>query len=169
MIMLILIGLMIGGTIYPLGDEEGREIQESLEKLGEDNLELNIFSNNMIVALLGTIPFAGPPIAGYIAFNTGRFLGWASAQLGIPTNLIIAIALLTILLTGYGLLEFLGYGVAVAESITISYYILGKRWLLRSELKILLLAIALSALFLALGAIIEAALIRELGGLPGII
>ena len=164
-IMVTLIGLLIAGAFFPLSDEEGGEIQESLERLEEGDLELGIFSNNMLVALLGIIPFAGPPLAGYIVFNTGRFLGWTSAQMGIPVNLMIAMTILIILLTGYGILELLGYGVAIAESITISHIILRRRWLLRGELKMLLMAIALSALLLALAAVIEAALVKSLGGI----
>lgn len=162
----ILIGLMLAGTLYPMSDEEGWEIQEALEKqLSKDNLELKIFSNNMMVALLGMIPFAGPPLTGYIAFNTGRFLGWTSAQMGISVEIMTALTIIIILATGYGILEFLGYGVTVAESLTISYYTLRKRRLLRKELKILLIAVALSALFLALGAVIEAALVRSFGNI----
>lgn len=162
-IMILLIGLLLAGAFFPMSNKEGREMEESLEKLGKENLELGIFSNNMLVALLGVIPFAGPPLAGYIIFNTGRFLGWTSAQMGIPANLMIAMTILIILLTGYGILELLGYGVAIAESLTISNIILRRRWLLRGELKMLLIAIALSALLLALAALIEAALVKSLG------
>ena len=110
---------------------------------------------------MAAIPFAGPPIAGYIVFHTGRFLGWISAQSGIPLTFMILFSLLLIVLSGYGVLEFLGYGVMTAESLMISYYILKARQLLRRELRILLIATLISALLLALGAIIEAALIRS--------
>jgi hypothetical protein len=79
----------------------------------------------------------------------------------------IAMMILIILLTGYGILELLGYGVAIAESITISHIILRRRWLLRGELKMLLIAIAISALLLAIAAVIEAALVKNLGGIMG--
>ena len=164
-IMVILIILLMAGAFFPMSDEEGKMIEENIERLGEGNLELGIFSNNMLVALLGIIPFAGPPLAGYIVFNTGRFLGWVSIQTGIPANLMIAMMILIILLTGYGILELLGYGVAIAESITMSHIILRRRWLLRGELKMLLIAIAISALLLAIAAVIEAALVKSLGGI----
>lgn len=164
-IMVILIILLMAGAFFPMSDEEGKMIEENIERLGEGNLELGIFSNNMLVALLGIIPFAGPPLAGYIVFNTGRFLGWASIQTGIPANLMIAMMILIILLTGYGILELLGYGVAIAESITMSHIILRRRGLLRGELKMLLIAIAISALLLAIAAVIEAALVKSLGGI----
>ncbi|RLG62121.1 hypothetical protein DRO02_08385, partial [archaeon] len=51
--------------------------------------------------------------------------------------------------------------VLVAESVTISYYILRARQLLRRELKILLIIVLVSAALLALGAIIEATFIRS--------
>jgi len=160
-VTLILLGLLMAGAFIPLGDEEGEVLKRELEKLGEDSLELGIFLNNFGVALLAAIPFAGPPIAGYIVFHTGRFLGWISAQSGIPLTFMILFSLLLIVLSGYGVLEFLGYGVMTAESLMISYYILKARQLLRRELRILLIAMLISALLLALGAIIEAALIRS--------
>lgn len=161
-ITVIFLGLLMAGAFIPLGAEEGEALEKELEKLGENSLELGIFLNNFGVALLAAIPFAGPPIAGYIIFHTGRFLGWISVQSGIPLTFVIPFALLLILFSGYGILEFLGYGVATAESLTISYYILKSRRLLKRELKILLITILISALLLALGAIIEAALIRSI-------
>lgn len=162
-VMVILIGLLLAGIFSPMSDEEGREIQKILEGLNEENLELEIFSNNMMIALLGMIPFAGPPLTGYIVFNTGRFLGWTSARMGIPTEIMITLTLIVILAMGYGILELLGYGLAVTESLTVSYYTVHKRQLLRKELRILLIVIALSALLLALGAVIEATLVKSLG------
>jgi hypothetical protein len=85
--------------------------------------------------------------------------------MGIPANLMIAMTILIILLTGYGILELLGYGVAITESLMISHIILRRRWLLRGELKMLLIAIALSALLLALAAVIEAALVKSFGSI----
>lgn len=167
LVAVLLMGLMAAGAFFPLGDEEGLELQRRLESLDESGLELGIFSNNVLVALLGAIPFAGPPLAGYIVFNTGRFLGWLSAQLGLPAGLMLAIMLPLTILTGYGLLEFLGYGLAVAESLTLSYYMARRRELLRRELRMLPLALGVSALFLALGAVLEAALIRFLPAILG--
>ncbi|MCD6312827.1 MAG: stage II sporulation protein M [Thaumarchaeota archaeon] len=161
LVTLVLIGLLMAGSLSPLGYEEGKAIEEELKKLGEDSLELEIFLNNFSVALLSAIPFLGPFIMGYVIFHTGRFLGWVLAQSGMPPSFGIPLTLLLIFLTGYGILEFMGYGILVAESITISYYILRARRLLRRELKILLLIVLISAALLALGAIIEAAFIRS--------
>ena len=161
LVTLILVGLLVAGALSPLGDEEGRAIEEELRKLGQDSLELEIFLNNFSVALLSAIPFLGPLIMGYVIFHTGRFLGWVLAQSGMPPSFGIPLILLLIFLTGYGILEFMGYGVLVAESVTISYYILRARQLLRRELKILLIIVLVSAALLALGAIIEATFIRS--------
>lgn len=161
LVTLVLIGLLVAGSLSPLGYEEGKAIEEELRRLGQNSLELDIFLNNFSVALLSAIPFAGPLIMGYVIFHTGRFLGWVFAQSGMPPAFGIPLTLLLVFLTGYGILEFMGYGVLVAESMTISYYILRARQLLRRELRILLLVILVSMIFLALGAILEAAIIRS--------
>ena len=162
LISIILIGLMLAGSLIPLGAEEGEKIREELERLGGEGLEQGIFLNNFTIALIALIPFLGPIIMGYVVFHTGRFLGWMGLELGMPPYHLIPFTLGTIILTGYGILEFLGYGVAVSESLTLSYYILRARALLRSELKILLIVIGVIALLLFLGAVIEAALIKAL-------
>lgn len=165
---LILIGILLLGSLIPLGDEEGRLVQEELERLGERGLELGIFLNNFMIALLGLIPFLGPPILGYAVFHTGRFLGWLGVEHGMPPQLLIPFTLNLIILTGYGVLEFLGYGAAAAESLAISYYAIRSRRLLKRELRILPLIVGLIAGFLLAGAVIEAALIRSLESLaPG--
>ena len=164
----ILIGILLLGSLIPLGDEEGRLVQEELERLGERGLELGIFLNNFMIALLGLIPFLGPPILGYAVFHTGRFLGWLGVEHGMPPQLLIPFTLNLIILTGYGILEFLGYGAAAAESLAISYYAIRSRRLLGRELRMLPLMIGLIAGFLLAGAVIEAALIRSLESLaPG--
>ncbi len=164
----ILIGILLLGSLIPLGDEEGRLVQEELERLGERGLELGIFLNNFTIALLGLIPFLGPPILGYAVFHTGRFLGWLGVEHGMPPQLLIPFTLNLIILTGYGILEFLGYGAAAAESLAISYYAIRSRRLLGRELRMLPLMIGLIAGFLLAGAVIEAALIRSLESLaPG--
>ncbi|MCD6420890.1 MAG: hypothetical protein J7L17_00575 [Thaumarchaeota archaeon] len=162
---LILMGVLLLGSLIPLGDEEGRLVQEELERLGGEGLELGIFLNNFRIALLGLIPFLGPPILGYAVFHTGRFLGWLGVEQGMPPQLLIPFTLDMIILTGYGILEFLGYGAAAAESLTISYYAIRSRSLLKRELRILPLMVGLSAGFLLAGAVIEASLIRFLEGL----
>jgi len=162
LISIVLMGLMLAGSLIPLGAEEGEKIREKLEKLGGEGLEQGIFLNNFTIALIALTPFLGPLIMGYVVFHTGRFLGWMGLELGMSPYHLIPFTLGTIILTGYGILEFLGYGIAVSESLTLSYYILRARTLLRSELKILLIVIGVIALFLFLGAVIEAALIKAL-------
>ncbi|RLE47603.1 MAG: hypothetical protein DRJ31_08605 [Candidatus Methanomethylicota archaeon] len=161
-VSIILIMLMLAGSLIPLGAEEGEKIGEELEKLDERGLEQGIFLNNFAIALTALAPFLGPIIMGYVAFHTGRFLGWIGLELGMPPQELIPLALERIILTGYGLLEFLGYGMAVSESLTLSYYILRARKLLRNEIRILPAIIGIIALLLLLGALIEAALIKAL-------
>ncbi|RLF99263.1 MAG: hypothetical protein DRN47_03950 [Candidatus Wolframiiraptor sp.] len=101
---------------------------------------------------------------GYVIFHTGRYLGWISAQTGIPAILSIFFTVVTV----YGVLEFMGYGLATTESLTISYQILRARHLLRKEVKFLLIVVALSAALLLAAAFIEGALIHALERLSGL-
>ncbi|MCD6536663.1 MAG: stage II sporulation protein M [Thaumarchaeota archaeon] len=164
-ITVLLFALLAIGSAFPLGGEEAEELTKRLEEMGGENLELQIFLNNFLITMIGYIPFIGPCIMGYAIFHTGRYLGWISAQTGIPAILSIFFTVVTV----YGVLEFMGYGLAAAESLTISYQILRARHLLRDEVKFLVIVVALSAALLLAAAFIEGALIHVLEQLsPGL-
>ena len=153
--LFIIFGL---SSLFPMSGGEAEKLTEELQGLTKGNVELNIFSNNLAVSLLAYIPFAGPVIMGYAVFNTGRYIGWLSAQSGLHPIILVSASIIAL----YGVLEFLGYGVATAESITLSYYIIRSRRMLRGEVKMLLVCLAASTIFLLAGALIEGALIRAL-------
>ncbi|MCS7132338.1 MAG: stage II sporulation protein M [Nitrososphaeria archaeon] len=163
--MILLFSVFTMGSFFPMGREEAEELTKRLEEIIGENVEVQIFLNNFMIAVLGCIPFIGPCIMGYTIFNTGRYLGWISAQTGVP---VIVSIFFTIIMV-YGLLEFMGYGLATAESLTISYQILRARHLLKREVKFLLIALGLSAALLLAAAFVEGALIRVLEAFSSII
>lgn len=156
--VIILFGILWAGSCFPLESEEAETLSRSLGELMEGNLELRIFLNNFLVAIIGHIPFIGSGVMGYIIFYTGRYLGWLSAQIGIPPALLILFAIIAV----YGILEFMGYGVAATESIIMTHRIVYARHALRKEIRFLLIMVFLSAVFLLAAALIEGTLIRAL-------
>jgi len=168
-IMIVLIVLFALGPLAPLTTEEGRQIEEYIGGVMEGNIALGIFLNNFIIALIACVPFIGAPFMAYIAFNTGRFMGWSFLKFGLPTELAIPATLLTVLLSGFGLLEFMGYAVMVCESLVltrkIGQQIVRKRFdNVKEDLKELLTMIGMAGFLLAVAAVIEAHLISILGG-----
>lgn len=160
-IMAVLIAFFSLGPLIPLTAEEGRRIEEQIERIIQENIALGIFLNNFIIALVACIPFVGAPLMAYIAFNTGRFVGWSFLEFGLPKELAIPANLLMIIFSGFGLLEFMGYAVMVCESLVLTKKIIQriiKRKFdkIRSELKELLAMIATAGFLLAVAAIIEA-------------
>lgn len=164
-VTILLFCIFAVGSFLPLGNEEAEELTKRLEEIVGENLEIQIFLNNFLITVMGYIPFIGPCIMGYAIFNTGRYFGWISMKNGIPSIFLIAFMVITL----YGLLEFLGYGLATTESITISYQIFRARRLLKGEIKFFLVMMALSAALLLVAALIEGALIHALEQFSSII
>ena len=169
LIMVVLITLFALGPLAPLTAEEGRQIKRQIEWIIQENMALGIFLNNFVVALIACVPFAGAPLMAYIAFNTGRFVGWNFLEFGISPHLAVPATLLTVLLSGFGLLEFMGYAIMVCESLVltrkISWRIAKKRFDgVKADLKELLIMTIIAGLLLAAAAVIEAHLISILGG-----
>jgi len=148
-------------SLMPLGAAEAEALTKELEGLMKGPLELRIFFNNFFITMLSYLPFIGPCVMGYVIFHTGRYVGWLAAQTGMPSIVIVAFSILTV----YGVFEFLAYGLTVTESLTISYYIVKARRLLKREIKILLICIAITSLLLAIAAAIEASLTHLLEAL----
>ena len=155
----ILLFIILGiGSAMPLSREEAKQLMEQFKDLMKDLSMFKIFINNFTVALLSFIPFIGVGIMGIIIFQTGKFLGYVSTQSGIHPALLILFTILTV----YGLIEFLGYGVAVSESIIFSYSIVKRSF--RSEVKWLLISMAISAALLLTAAALESYLVNVLKG-----
>jgi len=159
-ILFLILGL---SSLIPLEASEAEALMRELESLMEEPLEVGILINNSLITLTSFIPFAGPCVMGYVIVHTGRFLGWLAGRLQISPLILISFSILGV----YGLLEFLAYGLAVAESSTISYYILRERHRLKGEFEVMAACILIAMLLLAAAAVIEAALTRLLTMMGG--
>jgi len=150
-ILFIILGI---GSISPLGASEAERLMKEFEDLMKDLTAFRIFVNNFKVALLSLIPFIGAGIMGFVIFQTGKLLGCISAQSGMHPAAFILFSIIMV----YGLMEFLGYGVAASEGIILSYSIIKRRF--RSEIKWLLISMGVSAALLFAAAALESFLIN---------
>ena len=150
-ILFIILGI---GSITPLGASEAERLMKEFEDLMKDLTAFGIFVNNFKVALLSLIPFIGAGIMGFVIFQTGKLLGCISAQSGMHPAAFILFSIIMV----YGLMEFLGYGVAASEGIILSYSIIKRRF--RSEIKWLLISMGVSAALLFAAAALESFLIN---------
>ena len=149
-ILFIILGV---GSSIPLSGEEARQFMKQFEDLTGDLLTFRIFMNNLKIALLSFIPFIGVGITGFIVFQTGELLGYISTKSGIHPALFILFSIMMV----YGLMEFLGYGVAASEGIIFSYSLIKRR--VRREVKWLLISIGVSAALLLAAAALESFLV----------
>jgi len=168
LIMVVLIAFFALGPLIPLTTEEGRQIEEQIGEMMREGLALKIFLNNFIIALAACVPFVGAPLMAYIAFNTGRFVGWGFLKFGVPTHLAVSATLITVLFSGFGLLEFMGYAVMVCESLILTRKMVRRIFKrdfrgVKADLKELLTMIAVAGVMLAVAALIEAHIISILG------
>ncbi len=154
-IALILIVVLALSSLIPMSNEEAQSILRQLEELfGEDITFMDIWVNNLFIALLMHIPFIGPGIGGFAIIQTGRVFGALAAQTGISSILFIFLAILAI----YGLIEFIAYGVAFTEGILLSYSIVKRS--LRSEIAWIPVSLGISIGLLLAAALLEALLIQ---------
>ncbi|MEM2910220.1 MAG: hypothetical protein QXO01_04050 [Nitrososphaerota archaeon] len=146
---LTLVLVLLYGSLATLSPEESGEIIQQVNELLRDINVWKIFLNNFQIALLMFIPAFGTFIGGYIIYSTGMVFAAYSTQLNIPAIYFIGLAMLS----PYGVLEFLGYGLATSEGVLLIYSALKKK--LRSEAKALPLIILAVAGLLLIAAALE--------------
>lgn len=149
--------LLYVASVIPYSEEELR----TFKKLGEEILErrftvLDIFINNFMISLMIFVPFIGPLIGGYVIYTTGRVIGAVAVSSGLPSIFLISLTIFAV----YGLLEFLAYGLAFTQSLTLAYGMVKRR--LGTEYPWLLVSVAGVALLLLAAAAIEYLLIELL-------
>ncbi|MEM0482465.1 MAG: hypothetical protein QXM16_06245 [Nitrososphaerota archaeon] len=157
-----LYGILILGSQAALSPSEAEQLSEQLEELARSvNSPYFIFINNFGLSLLMALPFAGPLVAGWIIYETGRY--FAAAAIMMESNPAFLV-LLPIFLV-YGLLEFIGYGGMVTGSIIMSYKILKRQ--ARVEVKYYLLTLLLFSVVILAAAFIEYYIISAVQNLIG--
>ncbi|MCL7393044.1 MAG: hypothetical protein LZ170_06220 [Thaumarchaeota archaeon] len=140
--------VLLSGSLVTLTQEESEEKIQQVSELLRDITVWKIFFNNFQIALLMFIPVFGTFIGGYIIYSTGTVFAAYSVQSSIPAVYLVGLSLLS----PYGILEFLGYGLAMSEGFLIIYSAFKKK--LGSEAKALpLIILAVAGLLLTAAAL----------------
>ncbi|PUA34094.1 MAG: hypothetical protein B9J98_01560 [Candidatus Terraquivivens tikiterensis] len=126
-----LILVLLFGSLTTLSPGESEEIIRQVSELFRDINAWKIFFNNFQIALLMFIPALGMLFGGYAIYSTGLVFAAYSVQSNIPSTYLVGVAVLS----PYGILEFLGYGLATSEGVLIIYSAIKRK--LRSEVKAL--------------------------------
>ena len=163
-ILILCLGVTMVGTSMPVTREQANEINNDLnqtvQSLSENNALLQyILGNNFMICLIMFVPIFGPIFGFYVLYNTGTVVG----AIAIAGNFPPLLGFLALLLTPVAWLEFFAYSTAIAESVWLVRRILQRR--IRHELVNASILIAICALLLLSGAIIETALISGVQGL----
>jgi len=156
-IFIVAIMITVIGSLMPMDPQQAKDISNDLNQTvntmkQDDTLLPYIFGNNFMICLLMFVPVIGPLLGFYILFNTGTVIGAISTAEGIPTIVALAATFIPI-----GIIEFTAYSTAMTESIWLFRRILQGRG--KHEFRNACLFIALCAVLLLLGAIIETAII----------
>lgn len=157
MVFIIAFVLTVIGSYVPLSHSYDQSIYNSVNSTvtnheGFGSLTEYLFSHNFSICLAMFIPFIGPIIGMFSAFDTGIGLGAISTVKGWPP--IIAIIIEVILPIFW--LESIAYSVAMAEGIWLSRRLMQRRWF---ELKNTAILIGICAAILLGSAALEAWLI----------
>ncbi len=146
--------IFVIGSVTPVDINTAQDMVKEFRDLvaGIDSA-FDIFLNNFTISLLMAIPAIGVIIGGWIVYNTGLIISSFASLEGISVALLLFLPIITV----YGVLEFIGYGTMMSESILLIYAI--RRKGLRAELKILPMIILISAGVLGLAAVIEFSLL----------
>jgi hypothetical protein len=147
-------------VLTPLSKKDADQLNQEIVNLRNSASVQNILENNLIICLVMFIPIFGPMLGIFALYNSGVAI---EAQV-IATSLNVPplLALYTEFLLPVIWLEFIAYSTAFAES----FWIIRRamQGLFRKEVKNAAILIAISALLLLIGAIVETALIKALGG-----
>jgi len=142
---------------FSASPETADQVAAEVENLRATTTWMDIFLNNFMLTVVTFIPVFGILFAVFVQFNTGYAIG-ALAQ---AYNVNNVQATLILLVTPVGILEYSAYILALAESIIIVYSVYKK------ELKKRLInqtwkTVAIVALLLLMGAVVEAAFLGRL-------
>lgn len=146
------------GMLTPLSAQEmesrKRDLQELRQTIGNMTVlerTWTIFENNFILTLIMFIPFVGPVLGLYIAYNTGAYIGADAAEIN-PV-----IVLLAIFILHFAWMEFIAYATAIAGSCWFVVRVFQRK--VKRELRNLGTLVLICAALLVLGALIEAVMI----------
>jgi uncharacterized membrane protein SpoIIM required for sporulation len=147
------------GSFMPISPQDAEKISSDLNQTSttlqnQGALTQYIFGNNLLICLIMFIPVLGPVLGLFIMFNTGTVVGAIAVSSGLSPLL----SLIAIFITPVGWLEFAAYSTAMAESVWLFRRFFQRRGL--RELRNMTIFVTICALLLAVGAIVETALIN---------
>jgi uncharacterized membrane protein SpoIIM required for sporulation len=160
-IAVLIVALVVTGigSLMPISAQDAEQISAELNQTvttlqAEGLLAPYIFGNNLLICLVMFVPVIGPVLGLFIMFNTGTVVGAIAASSGFSPLL----ALLAIFITPVGWLEFAAYSTAMAESVWLFRRILQRRFF--RELRNTTIFVTICTVLLAVGAIVETAIIN---------
>jgi hypothetical protein len=147
------------GSFMPIAPQDAERISNDLNQTvttlkEQDALVPFIFGNNLLICLVMFVPVIGPAFGLFVMFNTGTVVGAIAVSSGFSPLL----SLVAIFLTPVGWLEFAAYSTAMAESVWVFRRLFQKRFL--RELRSMTIFVTICAVLLAVGAVVETALIN---------
>jgi hypothetical protein len=157
-VFIVAVIVTVIGSFVPVSSADAQQINNDLNQTvttmqTQGSLTQYIFGNNFIITLVMFIPVIGPVLGLFIMFNTGNVVGAIATAGGYPPIL----ALIALVITPVFWLEFAAYSTAMAESVWLFRRLLQGRGL--RELRTMCIFVTITAVILAVGAVIETALI----------
>jgi hypothetical protein len=160
-IFLLSVVVTFAGTLVPLSDEAAHMLSDNVNQIVEKNdtlasLSIAIFVNNFLLCLPMFIPVFGTLFGMFVLFSTGMGINALSMVQGIPAS----IAFLSLMITPIFWIEFASYSLGMTESIWSFRRFTQRRW---AYLAWTAIFIGITAVLLAIGAVVEAWLILAVG------
>ncbi len=163
-VFLVSLIVTIIGTLTPISKQDADSITNDfnqsitvISEQGSMTFTSYIFGNNLLLTLLMFVPVIGPVFGLVIMYSSGTVIGAIAASGGYPP----ALALVALFITPVGWLEFAVYSTAMAESVWFLRRLFQRRAL--REFRVMAVFVTICTVALAVGAIIEVALISALG------
>lgn len=155
-VLLLLIGFTALGSAATVDRKEADRILEDVKKtLPASPSTIDIFSNNIRVALLMLVPGLGLILAPYVLYNTGLVFSAA----GVVSEVAGVTLFLTTSILPFFWLEFAAYAASVTQNLYLIWAIKSK--ILRCEMRNLAYTIIAIVALLLLGAWVEAIFISS--------
>ena len=148
------------GAAVPMSDEEAEEVRSQFSEQIKDIDQYGIFLNNVRIALVMFIPALGSGFGAFSGFATGMVF----AALANGSPMLTGVPPLVILITPFGIMEVLAYGIAISRSGMLIYQLIKKKpW--REYAFSTLIEVGIVVVVLLAAAVIEWQIIEQLGGL----
>jgi len=153
-IFILSIVVTFAGTLMPLSADEAAILSDEVNRTLEENTDLAslsvaIFVNNFRLCLPMFIPVFGALFGMFVLFSTGIGIG----ALSMVQNMSPISTLLLLMVTPIFWIEYASYSLGMSESIWMFRRLSQKRW---GHLKWTALFIGVTAVLLAVGAVVEA-------------